>query len=90
MRKDYVCANMARAIHEMPLRRRGKLRSVPIWEGSGAQAGDHAGSPLRYNTESGKRFKQIKIRGVYVDLNVNNREKVVETAQTFRKRSAEW
>ena len=37
-----------------------------------------------------KRFKQIKIRGVYVDLNVNNREKVVETAQTFRKRSAEW
>ena len=24
---------------------------------SGAQAGDHAGSPLRYNTECGKRFK---------------------------------
>ena len=57
MRKDYVWANMARAMDEMPLRRRDKLRSVPIWEGAEHKAGDHAGSPLRYNTESGKRFK---------------------------------
>ena len=34
--------------------------------GSGAQAGDHVGAPLRYIIESGKRLKIIKSRGVYV------------------------
>ena len=74
MRKDYVCANMARAIHEMPLRRRDKLRSVPIWEGSGAQAGDHAGSPLRYNIESGKegvingQFNEFNNGGGFIEI----------------------
>ena len=38
-----------------------------------AQAGDHAGSPLRYNAESGKRFKIIKSRGVHVDFDTSMR-----------------
>ena len=64
----------------------GKRYVQQVLKKSGAQAGDHAGSPLRYNAESGKRFKIIKSRGVYVGFDTSMR---VETAQTFRKQRAE-
>ena len=51
----------------------GKRYVQQVLKKSGAQAGDHAGSPLRYNAESGKRFKIIKSRGVHVDFDTSVR-----------------